>query len=54
MTLSKRNRRTARKLVLPLIALAMMTTMMFMEAHARASTSAPAAASGNVHCTSSP
>jgi hypothetical protein len=35
MTTRKRRQRAARKLVLPLIAVAMMTTMMFMEASAR-------------------
>jgi hypothetical protein len=35
MSSKKRRQRTARKLVLPIVAIAMMTTMMFMEAHAR-------------------
>jgi hypothetical protein len=35
MSSKKRRQRTARKLVLPVIAIAMMTTMMFMEAHER-------------------
>ncbi len=34
---TKRNQRTAKKLVLPLIAIAMMTTMMFMESASRRS-----------------
>lgn len=36
MSSKKRRQRAARKLVLPIIAIAMMTTMMFMEAHERA------------------
>jgi hypothetical protein len=35
MSAKKRRQRTARKLLLPAIAILMMTTMMFMEAHAR-------------------
>jgi hypothetical protein len=35
MSSKKRRQRTARKLLLPAVAIAMMTTMMFMEAHAR-------------------
>lgn len=37
MKLTKRNHRTAKKLVLPLIAVAMMATMMFMESASRRS-----------------
>ena len=37
MKLSKNDKRTAKKLVLPLIAIAMMTTMMFMESASRRS-----------------
>jgi hypothetical protein len=36
MKITKRRQRTLRKLILPLIALAMMTTMMAMESHAGA------------------
>lgn len=41
MKTSKRRKRIARKLVLPLIALAMMTTMMFMESASRANQAKP-------------
>jgi hypothetical protein len=37
MKLTKRQHRTAKKLVLPLIAIGMMATMMFMESSRRAS-----------------
>lgn len=43
MQTTKRRQKLARKLVLPLIALAMMTTMMFMESRARASATSSAA-----------
>lgn len=43
MKLSKQRKRTAKKLVLPLIAIAMMTTMMFMESASRRSHQAPPA-----------
>lgn len=37
MKLTKRHKRTAKKLVLPLIAIGMMATMMFMESSRRSS-----------------
>jgi len=37
MKLTKRRKRTAKKLVLPFLAVALMTTMMFMESLARRS-----------------
>jgi len=42
MSSKKRRQRVARKLVLPFIAIAMMTTMMFMEAHEKAQQAANA------------
>ena len=36
MTTTRRRKLPARKLLLPLVAIAMMTTMMFMESRARA------------------
>jgi hypothetical protein len=43
MKLSKKDKRTAKKLVLPLIAIAMMTAMMFMESASRRSHQQPPA-----------
>jgi hypothetical protein len=43
MKITKRRQRSLRKLVLPLIAVAMMTTMMAMESHAGAQQASAAA-----------
>ncbi|HEY5952515.1 MAG TPA: hypothetical protein VIV40_43750 [Kofleriaceae bacterium] len=43
MTISRRRHRTARKLLLPLIAVAMMTTMMYLHSTSPAAASTPAA-----------